>query len=129
MNLLLDTHAFLWFITNDRRLSADTAEAIRDSSTEVYLSVASVWEIVIKYGLGKIPLPAQPETFLVEQRSAHGIRSLLIDEGAMAYLAALPRLHGDPFDRLLIAQSLQYRLQLVTNDQAIIAYGTPVLAP
>lgn len=129
MNLLLDTHAFLWFITNDRRLSAETAEAIRDSSTEVFLSVASVWEIVIKHGLGKMPMPAPPETFLVEQRSAHGIRSLSIDEGAMPHLASLPRLHGDPFDRLLVAQSLQHGLQLVTNDQAIIAYGTLVLIP
>ena len=129
MNLLLDTHSFLWFITNDRRLSVETAEAIRDSSTEVYLSVASVWEIVIKHGLGKMPLPAPPETFLTEQRSAHGIRTLSNDEGAMPYLAALPRLHGDPFDRLLIAQSLQHGLQLVTNDQAIIAYGTLVLVP
>jgi PIN domain nuclease of toxin-antitoxin system len=129
MNLLLDTHTFLWFITNDRRLSAETAEAIRDSSTEVYLSVASVWEIVIKYGLGKMPLPAPPETFLAEQRLAHQIRSLAIDEGAMPFLAALPRLHGDPFDRLLVAQSLQHGLQLVTIDQAIIAYGTPVLKP
>ena len=68
MKILLDTHIFLCFISGDSRLPADVRDAIRDRDNEVYLSVASVWESIVKYQLGKLPLPESPETYLPKQR-------------------------------------------------------------
>jgi PIN domain nuclease of toxin-antitoxin system len=127
MRLLLDTHVFLWYISADPQLPTLYRDAIRDPGNEVYLSVASVWEAVIKHGLGKLPLPSAPETYLPQQRAAHQIASLIIDEAAFVHLAGLPPLHRDPFDRLLIAQSLQHGMSLVTVDKAVIAYPVTVL--
>ena len=105
MRLLLDTHVFLWLITADTRLPAAFESAIRDPANDVYLSAVSIWEAVIKHGLGRLPLPGPPAVYLPQRRDAHGIAALPIDEAAMAHLADLPPLHRDPFDRLLIAQS------------------------
>jgi PIN domain nuclease of toxin-antitoxin system len=127
MRLLLDTHIFLWYITADPRLPAAFRAAIQDPSNEVYLSAASVWEAVIKHGLGKLPLPVPPADYLPRQRDAHGIASLPIDEGAMPHLAGLPPLHRDPFDRLLVAQALQHGLTVATVDPEVAAYPVPVL--
>jgi PIN domain nuclease of toxin-antitoxin system len=128
MRLLLDTHVFLWYITADPKLPATFREAVRqDPANEVYLSVASVWEAVIKHHLGKLPLPAPPADYLPRQRDAHGIASLPIDEKAMSHLAGLPQLHRDPFDRLLVAQALQHGLTIVTVDPEVAAYSVPLL--
>jgi PIN domain nuclease of toxin-antitoxin system len=127
MKLLLDTHIFLWYISADPLLPVVFRDAIRDPANEVYLSVASVWEAVIKYALGKLPLPQAPAAFLPKQREAHRIVSLPIEESALAHLASLPPLHRDPFDRLLIAQAIQYNLLLVTVDDAVRAYPVAVL--
>jgi PIN domain nuclease of toxin-antitoxin system len=127
MRLLLDTHVFLWLISGDARLPAAFRDAIRDPANEVYLSVASVWEVVIKYGLGKLPLPAPPEDYLPKQRERHGIASLPIEEATLTHLAKLPLLHRDPFDRILVAQSLQHGLTVVTVDDAVRAYPVKLL--
>ncbi len=122
MKILLDTHIFLWFITNNKRLSEKYCEAIINQDNEVYLSVVSVWEATIKYQLGKLPLPESPEIYLPKQREKHLIASLSIDETTITQLAKLPPLHNDPFDRLLICQSLEHDLILMTEDRAIISY-------
>jgi len=127
MRLLLDTHVFLWYITADPKLPATFRAAAQATANEVHLSVASVWETVIKHQLGKLPLPAPPADYLPRQREEHGIASLPIDEGAMSYLASLPPLHRDPFDRLLVAQALQHRLTVATVDPNIAAYRVPLL--
>src|SRR5688572_15250497 len=127
MRILLDTHAFLWYLSDDPRLPAPFLAAIQDPANEVYLSAASVWEAVVKYHTGKLPLPAPPEVFLPTQREVHRIASLAIDEGAMPYLAGLPPLHRDPFDRLLVAQALQHGLTLATADPIVRAYPVPTL--
>ena len=127
MRILLDTHVFLWYISADPQLPVAFRDAIRDPANEVYLSVASVWEAVIKYHLGKLPLPAPPADYLPQKRDAHGIASLSIDEGAMSHLASLPPLHRDPFDRLLVAQALQHGLTVATIDPEIAAYPVPLL--
>lgn len=127
MRLLLDTHIFLWYISADPRLPAAGRDVIRDPANEVSLSVVSVWEAVIKYALGKLPLPASPAEYLPQQREAHRIASLPIEEAALVHLAGLPALHRDPFDRLLIAQALQHGLTLVTLDDAVRAYPIPLL--
>lgn len=127
MKLLLDTHTFLWYITADPKLPATFLAAIRDPANEVFLSVASVWEAVIKYQLGKLLFSSPPAEYLPQQREAHGIAALPIDEGAMGHLASLPSLHRDPFDRLLVAQALQHGLTIATVDPDVIAYPVPTL--
>ena len=112
MRVLLDTHTFLWYISADTKLPASFRTAIQDPTNEVFVSVVSVWETVIKHHLGKLPLPAPPADYLPQQRVAHGIASLSIDEGAMVPLAGLPPLHRDPFDQLLAAQALQHGLMV-----------------
>jgi PIN domain nuclease of toxin-antitoxin system len=128
MRLLLDTHVFLWYISADPQLPVAFRDAIRDPTNEVYLSVASVWEAVIKYALGKLPLPEAPAEYLPQQREAHRIATLPVEEAALAQLANLPLLHRDPFDRILIAQALQHGLKLVTVDSAVRVYPVPLLA-
>src|SRR5262245_48975042 len=127
MRLLLDTHVFLWYIGADPELPVAFRDAIRDPANEVFLSVASVWEAVIKCALGRLPLPAAPAEYLPQQREAHGMASLPIDEGALAHLAGLPSLHRDPFDRMLVAQALQHDFKLVTVDDALRAYPVSLL--
>jgi PIN domain nuclease of toxin-antitoxin system len=73
MRILLDTHIFLWFISGDTQLPTDVRDSIRDPSNEVYLSAVSVWEVIVKYQLGKLPLPEPPETCLPKQRTLHQI--------------------------------------------------------
>ena len=127
MKLLLDTHIFLWYIGADSRLPAPFKTAIRDSSNVVYLSVVSIWEAVIKFDLGKLPLPENPSTYLPSQRIAHGFASLSVDEPASTHLAGLPAIHRDPFDRMLVAQSLQHGFTLVTVDPNVLAYPVSCL--
>ena len=129
MRLLLDTHVFLWHVTGNPKLPVSFQAAICDPANEVFLSVASVWEAVIKHQIGRLPMPQPPAEFLPDQRDAHSISPLPIDEGAMPHLASLPPLHRDPFDRLLIAQSMQHGLTIVTVDGQITAYPIATLAP
>jgi PIN domain nuclease of toxin-antitoxin system len=86
-----------------------------------------VWEAVIKHALGKLPLPEAPAEYLPRQREAHQIGTLPIEEAVFVHLAALPPLHRDPFDRLMIAQALQHGLTLATVDDAVRAYPVPLL--
>lgn len=127
MRILLDTHVLLWYAAADSRLPVALCDALRDPANEVFVSAASVWEAVIKHQTGKLLLPAPPAAYLSRQREAHGFTSLPIDEGAMAFLASLPPLHRDPFDRLLVAQAMQHGLTLATVDAEVIAYGAPTL--
>ncbi len=122
MRLLLDTHIFLWFISGDARLDPRIHRAVGDPANAVFLSVASLWEAIIKYQLGKLPLPQPPESYLPTQRERHRIASLPVDELSVAHVATLPNLHRDPFDRLLLGQSLRYNLTFATVDAAIRAY-------
>src|SRR5437588_5390487 len=129
MRLLLDTHVFLWYISADPQLPAAFRDAIRDPANAVYLSVASVWEAVIKYALGKLPLPEAPAEYLPRQREAHQIMPLPVEEAALVHLAGLPPLHRDPFDRIRVAQALQHGFTLVMVDDAVRAYPVPLLPP
>lgn len=127
MNLLLDTHIFLWFIAGDPRLDRAVTDRIRDPDNAVYLSVVSLWEAIVKNDPGKLPLPARPEIYLPEQRDRHRIDRLALDEDSVKRLAELPGLHRDPFDRMLICQALAHDLTLVTVDPAIRAYPVSTL--
>ncbi len=127
MKILLDTHIFLWFISGDTQLLKDVRDAIRDPDNEVYLSAISVWETIVKYQLGKLPLPEHPKTYLPKQRDLHQIASLALDEGSVIQLAKLPPLHRDPFDRMLICLALQNGLTIATVDTAVRAYSVNVM--
>ena len=122
MRLLLDTHIFLWYITGDSRLPEAMQQDIRAADNEVYLSVVSLWESVIKYHLGKLPLPEPPETYLPLQRERHRIASLPLHEASVSHLPNLPNLHRDPFDRILICQAMVHNLTLMTVDESVRAY-------
>ncbi len=127
MKILMDTHIFLWFISGDTQLSIDVRDAIRDPDNEIYLSAVSIWEVIVKYQLGKLPLPEHPATYLPKQRDLHQISSLPLDESSVVQLAELPPLHRDPFDRMLICQALQNDLILATVDAAVRAYPVSVM--
>jgi PIN domain nuclease of toxin-antitoxin system len=127
MKLILDTHIFLWFISGAARLPIFMRDAIRDPQNGVYLSVASLWEIIIKNKIGKLSLPQAPEVYIPKQRQRHRIKSLAITESAIKQLTALPPLHRDPFDRILISQALNGNMTVVTVDKAIQAYSVPYL--
>ncbi|MGH7858698.1 MAG: type II toxin-antitoxin system VapC family toxin [Candidatus Binatia bacterium] len=124
MRLLLDTHVLLWWLRDDRRLSARFASAIADPSNEVSVSAASVWEASIKAALGKLTIDGD----LVDEIGANGFAELAITARHAQLAAALPRHHDDPFDRLLAAQAKLEGLQLATLDPAFADYGVALLA-
>jgi len=127
MKLILDTHIFLWYISGDNRLPDDMRDSIRDSGNEVYLSVVSLWEIIVKHQLGKLPLPHPPESYIPLQKDRHQISSLTLDESSVSQLAKLPSIHRDPFDRMLICQAVEHRMTIVTVDNIISSYPVTIL--
>jgi PIN domain nuclease of toxin-antitoxin system len=123
-SLLLDTHAFLWWMDGGASLSEIAREAISDPSTVVYLSAASAWEMSIKRGRGRLDSP----TDVAGAISDNGFRELPVNVLHTQEVAELPPHHGDPFDRILIAQAKIEGLTIVTRDPAFEAYGIPLLA-
>lgn len=127
MKLLLDTHIFLWYISGDPKLPEAARNTIRDPSNVIYLSVASVWEDIVKYQLGKLPLPQSAAQYVPRQREQHQIFSLPLDEASVARLATLPSIHRDPFDRMLVCQALEHQLVIVTVDNTLRDYPVTIL--
>jgi PIN domain nuclease of toxin-antitoxin system len=121
MAVLLDTQAFLWWVTDDRRLSRRAARAI--AGTDCLLSVASCWEMSIKASLGKLSLPGTVDRFVQEQLEVNGFSLLAISLEHVGRVAALPFHHRDPFDRLLAAQALADDLSVVSADPVFRRYG------
>ena len=122
MNTLLDTHAFLWFIEGSPRLSVRARELIRDPETELFLSIASLWEIAIKSSIGRLPLLRPFDELIPDQLARHEIVLLPIDVRHLVQLMHLERHHGDPFDRMLIAQAIAEHLPIISGDTAFDAY-------
>lgn len=129
MKLLLDTHTFLWYITNDPKLSRYASDAIRDKSNDVYLSAVSVWEVLVKCQIGKLLLPEPPNEYVIDRQTAHGIATLNLELAAVSRLMTLPMHHRDPFDRMLICQALHHQLTFVTSDATFTRYQVPLLGP
>jgi PIN domain nuclease of toxin-antitoxin system len=119
---LLDTCTFLWIIAGSRELSPTAANMFTDPTHEIYLSAVSVWEISVKHSLGKLPLPASLDRFLLTQREMHGISILPLEERAVFHLHKLPALHRDPFDRMLVCQAIEHDCVLLTPDPLIAQY-------
>jgi PIN domain nuclease of toxin-antitoxin system len=119
---LLDTHAFLWWVSDDARLSATAREVIGDGDNSIFLSTASAWEIAIKARLGKLRAPADLETFFAQQLELNAFEVLPVGLRHALHVASLPDLHRDPFDRMLVAQSRVEDLVLITADPAVARY-------
>jgi len=123
MRLLLDTHAFIWFVEDSPLLSADAKSSIGDPGSEVFLSIASVWEMAIKVSLNKLRFSQPFDLFLPHQLRINDIATLNVTlEHAMA-VSKLPLHHRDPFDRMIIAQSLTEGIVVVSVDAAFDRYG------
>lgn len=124
MNLLLDTHALLWWLADDGRLSPAARAAISDGDNLVAVSAASAWEISIKKALGKLQAPDDLAAVIAEC----DLQPLPITIQHATLAGALPRHHDDPFDRMLVAQAAREGLTVVTAGPAFAAYGVDVLA-
>jgi PIN domain nuclease of toxin-antitoxin system len=121
--LLLDTHAFVWWIMASERVPRRARTAIASARNECFVSVASAWEIAIKVSLGALRIKGALDRFLPDQIAANGFRLLAIDLDHAARVATLPFHHRDPFDRLLVAQALEEDLRVVTADPVFARYG------
>jgi PIN domain nuclease of toxin-antitoxin system len=127
VKLLLDTHAFLWAIDQPVMLSKRAAQALLDEKNDLYVSVASIWEIRLKVQAGKLRVPMEPD-YLESNLRKLGVRGYLSIELFHVYQTdRLARVHKDPFDRLLVAQAMVEGMTLVSKDEAMAAYGVPVL--
>jgi PIN domain nuclease of toxin-antitoxin system len=127
LRCLLDTHAFIWWIDDDKRLSARARATVEDPDNEILVSVASVWEIATKAGLGQIEFPPDLSVAIPGEIDAAGFAILPINLSHALYVAKLPLLHRDPFDRMLIAQTITEKLLLITADSAMTPYEVPLL--
>lgn len=116
MKALLDTHAFLWWVTNNPQLSSTVQSILCDRSNEIFFSAASSWEIAIKAQLRKLEIPCQPEIYIAEQLEINSFQILPIEVKHTLQTYYLPNHHKDPFDRILVAQSQVEDLPLLTLD-------------
>ncbi len=122
MEILLDTCTFLWLTNDAPELSKQARNLFQDTNNAIFLSSVSVWEIVVKNKLGKLPLPDKPELFIQEQCEKHFIENISLNNKEIFHLTSLPNYHRDPFDRMLICQAIEHDLILLTSDELIIQY-------
>lgn len=123
MNVLLDTHAFLWMQLDPGRLSSQAATTIRDSQNEVWVSAVSFWEISLKHGIGKLDLQGVTPEGLVDLIAESGLEVLPLEAADAASFHRLPRnVHRDPFDRMLAWQAIRHGLALVSRDRALSVF-------
>lgn len=123
MKLLLDTHAFLWFLAGDPRVGPARRRRIEDPANDKFLSIASVWEMAIKISLGKLAIQGQLADLVDEAVAGGGIALLGISREHAVRVAALPWHHRDPFDRMIAVQAIANGLTLMARDAAFDAYG------
>ena len=126
MKVLIDTHILLWFINNDPKLSPKT-KVLLQSDIDIAVSIASLWEIVIKLSIGKLTLPGSIEELFPLQLTLNQIDLLPIEVRHLQALSKLPFHHRDPFDRLIIAQALVENIGFVSVDQVFETYGVKLL--
>jgi PIN domain nuclease of toxin-antitoxin system len=127
LNVLLDTHAFLWWIAGDTALSHRARVAIGDDGNTVFVSAASAWEITTKFRIGKLPGVAAIADDLAAVLDSQGFVALPVTFAHGQTAGALPGPLKDPFDRMLIAQAMLDRMALVSNEQGFGAYGVRLL--
>jgi len=124
MRILADSHVLLWWLENPQRVALPARAAIADPANEIYFSAASVWEIVLKVGKGKLRIDGD----FVALLEADGFEPLPVTMAHATRALMLPATYGDPFDRMLIAQALVEGLVLATHDSVIAQYDVPVIA-
>ena len=127
MRALLDTHAFLWWISDDPRLSEKAREIIADGHNELFFSAASGWEISIKAGLGRLEVPENLQRFIADQLSRNAIQVLPIYLSHAQHTGTLPVHHRDPFDRILVSQAILEEMPLLSADSHLSRYLVEVV--
>lgn len=128
MRILLDTHVLLWWAShNGVELSATARELIADPATEALVSAASAYEIAAKSGAGRLDLPGDPQTYVADLVRRHRFAPFPIDLDHAARAGALPRIHRDPWDRMLVAQAQTEGIPIVTRDPAIARYDVETI--
>lgn len=128
MRLLLDTHVAIWALVSPELIPDRLASLIADADNEIYVSAASIWEIGIKFALGKPSAPPFSAKDAIAYFAEAGFLSLPVIATHAAAVEELPPLHTDPFDRLLIAQAVTEPLRLISHDAKVAAYGSMVLS-
>ena len=124
---LLDTHVWLWLQTTPERIRDEVVDLLADRANALLLSAASSWEIAIKYRLGKLSLPEPPAEYVPERMRLSGVTALPVEHAHALRVADLPEHHGDPFDRLIIAQAQSLNVPIVTADRQFGAYEVETL--
>jgi len=127
VKLLLDTQIWLWLQTQPERVVDDVRDRLVEGSTQLLLSAASSWEIAIKHALGKLALPEPPRDYVPSRMRSSGVDGLQVSHAHALHVATLPHHHGDPFDRLLVAQAQLEDLTLLTADRQLERYDVDVI--
>jgi PIN domain nuclease of toxin-antitoxin system len=127
VRILLDTCAFIWLASDPGQLGPAAKAALEDPHKERFLSLASVWEIVLKYNTGKLPLPRMPEVWIEEQARIQDITILSLERGVIYKSGTLPSIHRDPFDRMIASDSLFHKMPILTPDGPYHEYGCQVI--
>ncbi len=127
MKLLLDTQCWLWWFAQPERLNSEAIAQIDNETNELWLSVASVWEMGIKVAIGKLPLPEPLDSYISSRMMQLGAKSLSITASHAVQASALPLHHRDPFDRMLIAQAQMEEMMLVSADSIFRQYDVSIL--
>ncbi len=122
MNYLLDTHSFIWFVEGHSALSSEARRLIEDSTNGIFVSIATIWEMAIKTSLGKLQLSQPFDLFVTNQLMLNDITILDITISHTLHVAALPLHHRDPFDRLIIAQSMTESFPIISTDRMLDSY-------
>ncbi len=120
--ILLDTHALVWMASDPDQLSHSAREAIHKFKGSLWISAVSAWEVALLHKRGRLLLPVSPEIFMQRAASRHGLHELPVTTGLAMAAVALPDIHNDPFDRILIAQALESSCRMVTKDSVIPKY-------
>ena len=129
MSLLLDTHVWLWFVSEPERIRPDLLARLRDGRTRLLLSAVSSLEVTIKWAAGRLELPEPPRTYVPSRMRRSNTTGLAVEHEHALQVASLPMHHADPFDRLLIAQAQVESIPIVTADPAFDAYDVEVVKP
>lgn len=128
MKVLIDTHVFLWWVLEAPQLTPAMREVIADGANEVLFSAASAYELAYKAGDGRLTLPDTPSAYVADRLSANGFDILPVDLDHALTAAALPRIHRDPFDRLLVAQAQREGIPILTVDPVIARYDVETIS-
>jgi PIN domain nuclease of toxin-antitoxin system len=129
MTYLFDTHTWLWLLLDPGRVGKKTRGVVLDPKNDFCLSLASAWEIALKHAAGRLTLPEAPLSYVQSRTAEDGVRLLPIRLEHVCAAAELPRHHGDPFDRLLVAQARAEKYTIISHDRAFASYDVQLLDP